>query len=276
MKEKDMKEEKIQKHEENELFENITLLMEDSKNFKDEEPKQAEKLMQNALKLARKGYESNPARFEFELLDIYCRLGDYHRHCKGGNINAGMKYYTKAVALCENLEAVKDKELASDCYSLAADLIFGFANVLFVSKRYTEAIQLFAKSLAFQKKMLKYDKLNYQKNIAKTLFKIGYSYWHTGQERDTKAAEQALLAHIEANEYIYRKEKTEEYLELYAMSHHNTGVFYKEYQRWIDAKRSFEQAYQLFTELQKTDESAGTVLELEEKFLKEIEENIAI
>lgn len=60
------------------------------------------------------------------------------------------------------------------------------------------------------------------------------------------------------------------------MSHHNTGTFYKECKRWIDAKRYFKQAYQLFTELQKTDESAGTVLELEEKILKEIEESAAM
>lgn len=53
MKEKEMQEEEIQKHEDDELFENIILLMEDSKNLKDKQPKQAEKLMQNALKLAQ-------------------------------------------------------------------------------------------------------------------------------------------------------------------------------------------------------------------------------
>lgn len=266
-------EEEIQKSIE-ELIDNIALLMADSKSIKQEQPKQAEKLMQNALKLALKGYKLDKLRFEIELVDIYCCLGDHYRHCDGGSIDKAMEYYKKAIYYCEHSETIKDEELASDYTSLAADLIFGFANMFFVAERYKEAIPIFSKALAFQKQMLKFEKIKYQELIAKTLFKIGYSYWHTGQVKDQELAERALLAHIEAYEYLYKKENTEHYLELYAMSHHNIGIFYKEIQSYTNAIQSIEQAHRLFMELQKTDETAITVLEFEDKLLKEMKGEI--
>lgn len=257
-----------------ELLENISLLMADSKSIRREQPEHAEKLMHNALKLALKGYKLDTLHFEIELIDIYCCLGDHYRHCDGGSLDKGMEYYKKVIYLCEHLESVKDKELASDFISLAADLIFGFANLFLMAERYNEAIPIFSKSLAFQKQMLKYEKVKYQEIIAKTLYKIGYSYWHTGEVKDKELAERALLAHIEAYEYLYKNDKSEHFLELYAMSYHNIGIFYKEGKCWANTIKSIEQAYYLFTELQKTDETAITVLELEEKLLKEIEEKL--
>lgn len=264
-------EEEMQKNIE-ELIDNIALLMADSKSIKHEQPIQAEKLMQNALKLALKGYKLDKLRFEIELIDIYCCLGDHYRHCEGGSLDKAMEYYRKVIYYCEHSETLKDKELASDYISLAADLIYGFADMFFVAERYVEAIPLFSKALTFQKQMLKFEKTKYQELIAKTLFKIGYSYWHTGQVKDQELAERALLAHIEAYEYLYKKENSEHYLELYAMSHHNIGIFYKERQYWSNAIKSIEQGHRLFTELLKTDETAATVLEFEEKLLKEIKE----
>lgn len=266
-------EEEIQKNIE-ELIDNIALLMADSKSIKNEQPKQAEKLMQNALKLALKGYKLDKLRFEIELIDIYCCLGDHYRHCDGGSLDKAMEYYKKVIYFCEHSVSIKDEELASDCISLAADLIFGFANMFFMAGRYKEAIPIFSKALAFQKQMLKFEKQKYQEFIAKTLYKIGFSYWHTGQVKDVKLAERALLAHVEVYEYLYKKENSERYLELYAMSHHNIGIFYKEGKCWTNAMKSIEQAHCLFTDLQKTDETATSVLELEEKLLKEIEENL--
>lgn len=254
------------------LLENISLLMADSKSIRREQPKQAEKLMQKALKLALKGYKLDKSRFEIELIGVYCLLGDHYMRCDGGSLDRGMEYYKKVIYLCEHLESVNDKELASDFISLAADLIFRFANIFFVEERYKEAIPLFSKALAFQKQMLKYEKVKYQKIIARTLYKIGYSYWHTGEVKDKELAEQALLAHIEAYEYLYENDKSEQLLELYAMSHHNIGIFYKERQCWTNAIKSIEQGHRLFTELLKTDETAATVLEFEEKLLKEIKE----
>lgn len=266
-------EEEIQKNIE-ELIDNIALLMADSKSIKHEQPNQAEKLMQNALKLALKGYKLDKLRFEIELVDIYCCLGDHYRHCEGGSLDKAMEYYKKVIYYCEHSETSKDKELASDYISLAADLIFGFANMFFVAERYKEAIPIFSKSLAFQKQMLKYEKTRYQEIIAKTLYKIGYSYWHTGDVKDQELAERALLAHIEAYEYLYENDKSEQLLELYAMSHHNIGIFYKEGEHWANAIKSIEQAYRLFTELQKTDETAASILEFEEKLLNEINEKL--
>ncbi|WP_300698224.1 hypothetical protein [Bacteroides sp.] len=266
-------EEEIQKSIE-ELVDNIALLMADSKSIKHEQPQQAEKLMQNALKLALKGYKLDKLRFEIELVDIYCCLGDHYRRSEGGSLDKAMEYYKKVIYYCEHSESIKDEELASDYISLAADLIFGFANIFFLAERYKEAIPLFSKALVFQKQMLKFEKMKYQEFIAKTFYKIGYSYWHTGEIRDKKLAERALLAHIEAYEYLYEKDKSERLLELYAMSHHNIGIFYKEGQSWDNAIKSIEQAHSLFKELQKTDETAITVLEFEEKLLKEIKEKI--
>lgn len=269
----DSMEEEIQKKIE-ELRDNISLLMADSKSIKEDQPKQAEKLMQNALKLALKGYKLDKLHFEIELVDIYCCLGDHYRHCEGGSIDKAMEFYKKAIYYCEHSETIKDEELASDYTSLAADLIFGFANMFFVAERYQDAIPIFSKALAFQKQMLKFDKIRYQGFIAKTLYKIGYSYWHTGEVKDLELAERALLAHIEAYEYLYKKQNSERYLELYGMSHHNTGIFYKESKCWSNAKKSLEQAHSLFTELRKTDETIIPVLELEEKLLKEIEDKL--
>lgn len=262
-------EECIQKSIE-ELTDNIALLMADSKSIKHEQPKQAEKLMQNALKLALKGYKLDKLRFEIELVDIYCCLGDHYRHGESGSLDKAMEYYKKVIYYCEHSETLKDDELASDYTSLAADLTFGFANMFFVAKRYKEAMPVFSKALAFQKQMLKFEKIKYQELIAKTLFKIGYSYWHTGEVKDLELAEQALLVHIEAYEYLYNNATTEHYLELYAMSHHNIGIFYKESQSWNNAIKSIEQAHRLFTELLKTDETAITVLEYEKKLLNEM------